>query len=344
MLQSLCQGIASLICLFVIPYFIGNGINRLLNIEKTFSKNYFAGMLTIWALFQIVSVPLVLAKAPFDTVVVGITILLCVLFLYGLVKGGYPRIRVSAQRNIERFSLGLMFLGMISLIVCTVFTQHTDWDDSRFVVNAVDMVRTNRMFLTDPIHGNATVTWIGELKKDVTAPWAVFIAYMAKMTGIYPTVMAHTVLPVVLLLVAFCVFWLLSEVFFSGDVFHRSIFVYLVILLHVFGHFSVYSSETFLLTRLWQGKAVVAGIGIPAMFLILMWLFDKKKTGRYQWLIWMSNLSICLMSGMGTIIGAMILGCTGLVYGIVKREKKIMLTLWFACLPNMVYFLLHSFI
>lgn len=342
MLQSLFQGITSLLFLFLIPYCIGNGMNGLFNIKKTCSKNYFVGMISIWALFQIVSVPLVLAKASFETEVIIMTILLVLLFLHGLRQGSYPKIRITVLRKTERISLGLMFLGMFVLIICTVFTQHTDWDDSRFVVNSVDMVRTNRMFLTNPINGEETVIWIGELKKDVTAPWAVFIAYLAKVTGICPTVMAHTVLPVVLLMAAFCVFWLLSEVFFFEDTFHRSIFVYLIILLNVYGYFSVYSSETFLLSRLWQGKAVVAGIGIPSMFLILMWLFDKTKSGRYQWLVWMINLSICLMSGMGTIIGAVILGSSGLVYGIGKRDKKMMIALWFACVPNVLYFLIHS--
>lgn len=344
MLQSFFQGIMIILLLFAAPFFTGNGICSFLNIEKTAAKNYFFGMAAIWALFQIITVPLVLLKASFAIVVIVITALLIALSIYGIHCGKFPRIGFTIQRKMEILSLGLMLFGLFALILCTIFTQHTDWDDSRFVVNAVDIVRTNRMFLTNPINGEETLTWIGEISKDVTAPWAVFIAYCAKMTGVLATVMAHTVLPVVLLICAFCVFWMLSEVFFKKDLFHRSIFMYLVILLNLYGHFSVYSAETFLLTRLWQGKAVVAGVGVPAMFLVLMWIFDKKKRANHCVLLMLVNLSICLMSGMGTIIGTFMLICTGVVYGFVKRDKKLALTLCCMCLPNVLYFVIHYLI
>lgn len=344
MLQSLFQGLMIALVLFAIPFLVGNGICSFLRVDKTAAKNYFFGMVTIWALFQMITVPLVLMKASFMVVVVLMTTLFLVLSFYGIWKGNFPRPVLAVDRKMDMIAVGLMFFGMFTLILCTIFTQHTDWDDSRFVVNAVDMVRTNRMFLTNPMNGEKTLTWLGELAKDVTAPWAVFIAYCAKMTGVFATVMAHTVLPVVLLLCAFCVFWMLSEVFFKKDLFHRSIFMYLVILLNLYGHFSIYSSETFLLTRLWQGKAVVAGVGIPAIFLVLMWIYDKKRRVSHYILLLLLNFSICLMSGMGTIIGAMMLGCTGLVYGIMKRDKKIALILWGGCIPNVLYYLIHSLI
>lgn len=344
MLQSLFQGVMMVLVLFAAPFLVGNGICSFLRLDKTIAKNYFFGMTTIWAMFQIISVPLVLLKASFMVVVVLMTVLLAALSIYGIAKGKFPRIVLPLNRKIELVSVGLMFFGMSALILCTIFTQHTDWDDSRFVVNAVDMVRTNRMFLTNPMSGEEAPIWIGELAKDVTAPWAVFIAYCAKMTGVFATVMAHTVLPVVLLICAFCVFWMLSEVFFKDDLFHRSIFMYLVILLNLYGHFSLYSSETFLLTRLWQGKAVVAGVGIPAIFLVLMWIYDKKRRISHFVLLLFLNLSICLMSGMGTIIGAMMLGCTGFIYGILQRDKKLTLTLWGMCMPNVLYFFIHTLI
>lgn len=344
MLQTFIQGILILLLLFIVPFFVGNGICSLLKLEKTVAKNYFFGMVTIWAVFQLLTVPLVLMKASFALEVIIMTVVIVILSVIGMNQGKLPRFVFRFNRKIEVVSMVLMFFGIFSVLLCTIFTQHTDWDDSRFVVNAVDMVRTNRMFLTNPMTGEETVVFIGELKKDVTAPWAVFIAYCAKMTGVFPTVMAHTVLPIVLLICAFCVFWMLSDVFFKGNLFHRSCFVYLVVLLNLYGHFSVYRAETFLLTRLWQGKAVVAGVGIPALFLILMWIYDKRRRVSHYVLLLMMNLSICLMSGMGTIIGAMMLGCTGLVYGIAKKDKKIMFSLWAMCLPNVLYSLLHVFL
>lgn len=342
MLQTLIQGIMILLVLFAAPFLIGNGICSILGHRKTVTKNFFGGYVSIWALFQLVTVPLVLMKVSFAFEVILITISLMFLSVLGIRFGKFPSLGYKVNKKMDLVAFVLVCGGILAVLLCTIFMQHTDWDDSRFVVNAVDMVRTNRMFLTNPMTGEETITFIGELKKDVTAPWAVFIAYCSKMTGVFPTVMAHSVLPIVLLICAFCVYWQLAEVFFKDEFFHKCCFLYFVILLNLYGHFSVYRAETFLLTRLWQGKAVVAGVGIPAIFLILMWIYEKqKKIGNYC-VLFMMNLSICLMSGMGTLIGAMMLGCTGLVYGIAKRNWKFMILLWSFCVPNIVYSLIHG--
>lgn len=344
MLQSLYQGFMILFVLFLGPFLVGNGVCSFFRFEKGIAKVYFFGMVTVWALFQLVTVPLVLLRVSFMTEVTVMTVLLICLSLYGIYCREFPKIAFKRMSKMELFTAFLMVLAMCILIVCTIFGQHTDWDDSRFVVNAVDMVRTNRMFLTNPVNGEETARFIGEIAKDVTAPWAVYIAYCAKMTGVFATVMAHTVFPVVLLICAFCVFWMLSEVFFKDEFSHRCIFMYLVILLNLYGHISVYTAETFLLTRLWQGKAVVAGVGIPAMFLLLMKIYEDQKNKGYEVMLLLLNLSICLMSGMGTIIGGMLIGCTSLVYGVLKRDGSLMIRLWCICMPNVIYFVLHSFI
>lgn len=343
MLQFLLQSCLVVFFLLAVPYCVGNGVSSYLKIRKTISKNYFLGMITIWALLQVIAVPLILLKQSFLLLIAIVTILLFLLCVYGLKKGCFPT-RLHVLSRVECFAAAMLFLSMLILLLCTVFLQHTDADDSRFVVNAVDIVRTNRMFLTNPINGEETLTWTGEIAKDITAPWALFIAYFSKMTGIFVTVMAHSVLPCILLLCAFCVFWMLSDVFFKNDILHRCIFVCFVILLNLYGYFSVYSAETFLLTRIWQGKAAVAGIGIPAVFLISMWIYEEEKKKSYYIVLLLANLAMCLMSGMGVIIGVIMLGCIGFVYGVIKRNIKVSLRFWSLCIPNVIYYLLHMII
>ena len=44
---------------------------------------------------------------------------------------------------------------------------------------------------------------------------------------------------------------------------------------------------------------------------------------------------------MGVIIGALLLGCFGALYGIFKRKWKITLRLWLMIIPNAVYYLIY---
>lgn len=339
--------------LYLMPYVVGEGINRLLKISRGIVKNYLVGNIFIWALFQIVTVPLVLLKKEFSLVVVIVNVVLfgiCALVVLDEVLRKKCR-NLKVKKWIKKIpkisradavSMAIMEIAIIALLLAIIMLQHTDADDSRFVVNAVEILRTDRMFLTDLITGQPLETWIGELVKDVTSPWAVYIAYYARMTGISAVIMAHSVLPVALILCALSVFWLLAGEFFGKNITDKSIFMCFVILLNVYGYHSIYTAETFMLTRIWQGKAVVASVAIPAMFLLCMWLYRNDKKYGYYVLVALLDVGMCLMSGMGLIIGVIMLGCIGLVYGVAKRKIWIPLCLWGMCVPNIVYYVINE--
>lgn len=342
-----------ILMLYLVPVIVGQGVNKILKIDTGVVKNFLVGNIFIWALFQLVTVPLVLTKQSFLLVVGIVNVVLAVICLYVFFE---EIIRKKAEcfklktwtsklkglKGADGFALVVLFAALGWLLYKIISLQHTDADDSRFVVNAVDIVRTNRMFLTDLITGQHISTWIGELIKDVTAPWAVYIAYYAKMTGISAVIIAHSVLPISLILCAMSVFWLISGEVFKNNTTDRSIFMCFVVLLNVYGSFSVYSVEVFMLTRIWQGKAVVASVAVPAMYLLCMWIYENDGKWSYYILVLMLNLSMCLMSGMGLIIGAVMLCGLGIVYGIAKRNIWMTARLWGLCIPNAVYFLINE--
>lgn len=341
---SVLNIILAVIVLGIVPVLVGNSICGIVHIDVKVSSSYVLGYAVIWALFQLVTVPLVLFKQSFIVVVIAISVIIAGLCIYGIIRKYYsiksaklPKLTNAS----ERIAFILTCLTVLALLVITALMQHMDADDSRFVVNAVDIVRTNRMFLTNPATGQSIDVWKGELLKDITSPWAVFIAYCAKATGIHATVMAHTFLPLVLTLVMCMVYWMLSDIFFKGDWVYRSIFFILAILLTVYGYYSVYSAETFAITRIWQGKAVVASIGIPLIYFICMKVYeDDTRTGYYA-LLYVMSFAMCLMSGMGITIGAVMIGCMASVYGIIKKSFKVFFKMAAAAVPCAVYFAIY---
>lgn len=264
-----------------------------------------------------------------------------------ITKGTNRRLREMktslSNRKIEEIIGILVVIGIMGwMLYQVVALQHTDADDSRFVVNAVEILRTNRMFLTDVITGSELEVWIGELNKDVTSPWAVYIAYYAKVTGTTAAVMAHSILPVSLILCGCSVFWLFAKEIFKENMSDRCIFMSLVLLLNIYGFHSVYTAETFYLTRIWQGKSVVASVAIPAMFLFLMWLYQQPKHAGYYILVLITDIAMCLMSGMGIIIGAIMLASAGLVYGLRRKSWQFAFLLWETCAINVVYYIVNE--
>ncbi len=339
--------------LYIVPVLVGNGVNRIWKMKSGVVRDFLLGNIFIWAFLQLITVPLVIAKQSFLVVIGLLTGAILLVSAAGIILGRnewHPKVwwkncLESAKvllKNAEAIISQVLFIGILGYILYNVIAlQHTDADDSRFVVNAVDILRTNRMFLTDPSTGLPVESWFGELIKDVTAPWAVYIAYCAKMTGISAVIMAHSVLPVSLILCAVAVYWLLAKHLIKRFA-NRCIFMFVVLLIQLYGCMSIYTAETFMLTRIWQGKAVVASVGIPAMLLIGMWLYRKEKEWRYYILLLALDMAMCLMSGMGIIIGAIMLGCMGLIYGIAKRKPWMSLALWGMCIPNVVYYVINS--
>ncbi len=338
--MSIVNVLLAVLVLWIVPYVAGNGFCGMLQIKKTIPKVYLLGLIAIWAFCQLVTVPLVLLKASFWTVIILLSAWILFLLGYGLYQRKFPGVTRKNRTTEEKVVFLITAVLVIAFLLAVLLWQHQDDDDARFVVNAVDIVRTNRMFLTDPNTGDEIAIWMGELGKDVTAPWAVYLAYCGKLTGLSPTIIAHLFLPVSLMTAILGVWWMLSEEFFEKDIVHRCVFLNVMMFLHVYGFFSIYNAETFTMVRLWQGKAVIAGLGIPAMFLICMWIYRYNRKSDYICLA-LLNISMCLMSGMGVIIGALLLGCFGALYGIFKRKWKITLRLWLMIIPNAVYYLIY---
>lgn len=341
MISFMVKFILVLILLGAVPFFMGNAICEILGMKKRIAELYFWGMVVWWAIFQLITVPAAFFKVSFSGVVVAVSVVMILIYLYGVYKKNFPSFQFKSYKTDDKIFICLTMVFICLFLCLALFSQHGDADDSRFVVNAVDICRTNKLFLTDPATGNEISLWKGELIKDLTAPWAVFIAFCATITTVHPTIMAHTVLLLILNIMAVCLWEMYAQEFFEDDTLHKCIFVILAILLNIYGSFSVYSAECFFVTRLWQGKAVVAAIGIPAMILLCLRIYRADKPGKYIIMLGLMDLSLCLMSGTGTIIGALLLGCFGIVYGVMKKNIKLMLKMWIFIIFNVIYYSIY---
>ncbi|MBR4515520.1 MAG: hypothetical protein IKO61_11615 [Lachnospiraceae bacterium] len=340
-LWSALQILIAAFILLVLPVLTGNAVCALLSLKggevnKSFAKSFVYGTVTMWALCELVSVPLILLKVDFLILVIALSVFYVVLTAYGIYKKSFVKLLPQLDGMKEFTAFLVAAVAAVALITFVATLQHTDADDSRFVVNAVDMVTTRRMFLTNPATGEAISSWSGELSKDIFSPWACFMAYVSFVSGIKATVIAHMFLPIALFVSVCMIYWLISGVLFNDNMTARAALIVGVLLLHVFGGYSVYSSETFALTRIWQGKAVAASFAVPVLIWLLIEIFKapSAKAGREFFIM----LAVCsvgfpLLSGMGIIITLLMIGCYGLCYGLAKKSIKLMLLIWLTAVP-----------
>lgn len=314
---------------------------------------YITGHLVMWALFEIIAVPSILIKINFMILVYIwsgiITICICGTLIYIYRTKQFKQNSFDFRiQSINKFSL-LLLIILIALILYQcyyyIFYMHLDADDSRFIVNAVEAYNNNSMLRINPMTGEVVNTWIGELSKDVVSPWMLYIALLSKICNISPTIFAHTILPSFLIVIAYESYWLLAKRLFRNENIESSyIFCIIICLLNIFFNASVYTESTFLLTRVWQGKAVVAGVLIPFLFYNLYSLHQHSSgIGKYIVLI-LTNISLCLMSGIGIIASIVITCLYGGWYMILKRNWYKFMCIFLTCIPSLVYAFIYFII
>ena len=354
--------ILGILLLGILPIMLGdrlwNEINKAhQDILSETAGRYLFGTMVMWSVFQIIAVPMIFAKASFSMVVVlwGLSIFAILLLqsAWKIKKKGhfYPynrHIRKYGNKHHREQSDVACFVLMCAVVLyqcmmCTVGT-HSDEDDSRFVVNALEAFDHDSMLLINPATGDYVGTWVGELTKEVASPWTIYIALVAKILNMHPTIVAHTVLPGILVAMAYAVYWLIAGEIYKKNVTYRCLFVMVAAFANLFFTNSNQTQAVFLLTRGWQGKAVVAGIMIPFLCYLMMRLYHADKEKQIYHLLLVSDIACCLMSGMGIFFSGVLIGILGLYITIIKKNAKILLRLAFTCIPTILFGMIYVLI
>ena len=313
--------------IIVIPIIIGTYIKK-----DSIIHAYIYGHLILWALFQAVAVPIVHLRWSFDILFYVYLALVGILVIFSI--RNIPAVWKSI--HMPKLDLVLVFAIVIILIQVGMYVlgQHLDEDDARWIAEANDALIKNRMYLHNPATGEYIGAFRGEMVKDVFSPWAMYLAVMAKFTGIRPVAIAHTIYAPLLLALSYMVYARMGELLFHGDT-ERHIFLLSVSVINLFFSGNPYTQSVFSLVRIWQGKAVVAAVMIPLAFVIYLEITEKNL-----WQNWMSlvlyGLAGCLFSGMGIAISLLLIASLGGYAVICRRWGRIWLWM-LACLPPIIY-------
>ena len=101
----------------------------------------------------------------------------------------------------------------------------------------------------------------------------------------------------------------------------------------MYGNISLYTTETFAMTRTWQGKGLMAGMVIPALFLSLLYL-AQETTSQGMWMLF---ICVCVSAVFATSTSFMIIptmtGIAGVLIGIRKKSLRFAVELFLCCVP-----------
>ena len=157
---------------------------------------------------------------------------------------------------------------------------------------------------------------------------------------------AHVILPLVLIAMTYGIFYLAGVRFFPEKEGKRPLFLIFTELLVIFGDYSYYTVENFMIARSRQGKAALGSIVIPFLILLLIMLLkklqdNKQIPGFLYLLLGAVMVTGCLCSTLGALLCSMMVGIVGLAACICYKKVRILLPMAVCCIPSVCYVFLY---
>lgn len=335
--------IGFLLFLGIVPFLCGALFTKYMKKDtENILLNWTAGFIGMMALTQLLVVPATFLHIDLRIVYVLFYGAVGVGALFGLVLerrriGGMIASWAKGVRKTPLivWAAAVLILLQVSVYVCCT---HEDADDAYYVATAVTAVENHSLFEIDPYTGTA---YGGMPTRYVLSPFPIFYGILSRCTMLHPTIVAHTVLPAVLLCFTYAVYTLAGLKLFEGS---REKTGWLVFLSGLFLTYSGYTTSTqgsMMLLRIWQGKGFLAAALLPMLvYLFLRFLKEEESKGDYV-LLFCLMLACCLASSMGIMLGAILLGCGGLVLAVFRKSFRFLIRMAVCAIPNIAFALAY---
>lgn len=249
----------------------------------------------------------------------------------------------SKLKNKEAIILKAVFsLFLITQVVMRLLQQVFDGDDAFYIATAVNSYTSGTMNYINPYTGMAS----GELDmRHAFAAAPTWLAFLSKVTIIHPAIMGHSILAPVLIILHYLIVLQIGNVFFKDKKNEKYLFASLVALFNMYGYVSIYTAQTFFLTRTWQGKSIFANLFLPVMLLMLLWMGDKTKDVKVENILYLVAGIIMFagssMTTMAVVLLPMVFMLGVFFLAIYRKEPRMLLKGGLACLPVLMVGLLY---
>ncbi len=327
-----------------VPFFLGMiPVKYMTSLQRTPAMTYVCGWFVSFFLFELTAVPFILLEKSFTSLVVTYTViigvaLVCSVWASRPVWGDFARnIRgaFSLPLLVKLGWLAAFFLIGVQLYMAVSY-DHYDGDDAYYIAVSVLTDTFDTMYLRDAYTG-----YLYPLDaRHALSPTPVYQAWLSRLSGIHPAVIAHSVLSVVWLVFMYCIYGQIGNRLFPitkkggrEKSNYRPLFLILIAVWFAFGNVSLYTTETFAMTRTWQGKGMMAGMVLPALFLCLLFLaLDKVPSGA--WLLFECVLvSAVFATSISFMLVPTVVGVSAVLIGMKKKSVRAAACIFACCVP-----------
>lgn len=365
--------------LILIPFCMGLLPAMLMKKEdRTPGCIFVSGYIVMFALFELIGIPIAITViyhsfSLLSNIFAAAALLLSALGVIAALKKHKKgdRLMPVNRESLKAYHLEdklyfLIFFLLVGFQLYMVFTRASfDGDDAYYGVQGLIAQQKDTLYRINPYTGRSAPLDT----RHVMALIPVWEAFIGRMSGIHATIIAHSVAPLVLLPLTYLVYFRIGKKLFSGkkqgmlrgknEMFPGMqsllpVFMIIMALFQIFGNVSIYTNETFLLTRTWQGKSVAGNFMIPAVFWIFLSLFEQKDREEgdvkvpdqkvFYLLLACLNLAAGISSSLAVLLCSLLTAGLGVLFAIRERKFSILIKVGLTCIPGALYVLTYLII
>lgn len=315
-------------------------------------ERFYAGEMLLFAGFLLLSVPMILLERSFTELKIAYSGYAVV--LVGIALARYLRDRrrrapaaqveeavaaPTANTQISWYIAGALLL--LQLVMALLLT-YQDGDDAYYVAVSTMTTNNDEMYKELAYTGETMTLDV----RHALAPFPVWISYLAAMSGISTVIVARTLLQLILIPQTYGIFYLMGSRLLAGKRQQLPLFLLFTEVLVLFGDYSYYSMENFMLARSRQGKAALGSILLPLLLYLLLLLVteckEQRKPSGGLWLFLVCVMcACCLCSTMGAMLACLLVAAVGLCTAVCYRRPLILLPMAACCTPCVVFAALY---
>ncbi|SFC77585.1 DUF6077 domain-containing protein [Butyrivibrio sp. YAB3001] len=382
--------------MFIIPFLIGILVNGMLpTVRRTVGITFILGYMVYFAIFEVIAIPCMLHYVynAFSYCTKYYMIVCLILSALGIGKSIFvlkkegwtylsifpgethatshdllsprsdPRmLRLSFSLE-SRIYWGIFAVLLLIQVILAIVMSSFDGDDAYYVVESLLAQQADVMNTILPYVGTTTTLEIRHALAVIT----MWIAFLARVSGIHATIVSHSVIPVLVIPFVYLVYVEIARILFRRRQEIIPVFMLIISMLMMFGNISIYTPATFFLTRTWQGKAMVCNLVFPLIAWVFLWMLeDSRRTSilgkkaenetesyaEYKetkplyiispWIfLALINMFSGICSSMGVIYGTGLIGVLVLVLLLFAKDIKVILGAALCVIPNAVYLLIY---
>lgn len=343
-MAMLCKMLLAGIWLLLMP--AAAGITLLYKKDSAaLSESLAAGYLIMLSVMELLALPMIYLKLSLHVLTASYGIIIVAIALAGLLclrkrnktsGKNFSEIHAGIFAKIKKTSVWLwLAVIMIFLQMAAVsLFAHFDADDAMYVGAASTAIQTDTIFSISPYTG---IEYETLPSRYVLSPFPVFLAVISKLCmGLHPAIMAHMIFPPVFLILVYVVQNLLAKKWFPKDRDAQGMYLSFTAVLCWFSAYSVYNAGNFQMVRIWQGKALLASAMLPMIIYLCLSLM-LQETQEYSWsVLFLANLSCCLISSMGIMLSALLTGIITLVSMVYRKKLSFLYKAVLCCIPSLM--------